>query len=87
MNSSQSPIPDGSVETNIRVHLDPSWYVELQEKGLKVNTTLAQLSVIMDKVAQEIFPIHQRRMEVFDCKQKKRFKNISQGDNGENKDG
>ena len=70
MNSSQSPLPEGSVDQNIRVNLDPSWYVELQEKGLKVNTTLAQLPVIMDKVAQEIFPIHQRRMEVFDCKQK-----------------
>ena len=70
MNSSQSPIPDGSVDQNIRVNLDPSWYVELQEKGLKVNTTLAELPIIMDKVAQEIFPIHQRRMKVFECKQK-----------------
>ena len=70
MNSSQSPIPEGSVDTNIRVHLDPSWYVELQEKGLKVNTTLAELPIIMDKVAQEIFPIHQRRMKVFKSEQK-----------------
>ena len=39
MKSSQSPIPEGSVDTNIRVHLDPWWYVELQEKGLKSTTT------------------------------------------------
>ena len=70
MNSSPLPLPEGSVDQNIRVNLDPAWYVELQEKGLKVNTTLAQLPVIMDKVSQAIFPIHQRRMEVFDCKQK-----------------
>ena len=28
----------------------------------------------MDKEAQEIFPIHQRRMKVFDCKQKSNSK-------------
>merc|ERR1711867_164552 len=70
MNSSPLPLPEDSVDQNIRVNLDPAWYVELQEKGLKVNTTLAQLPIIMDKVAQEIFPVHQRRMEVFECKQK-----------------
>ena len=70
MNSSPSPLPKSSVDQNIRVNLDPSWYVELQEKGLKVNTTLAQLPIIMDEVSQEIFPIHKKRMEVFDCKQK-----------------
>ena len=70
MNSSQSPIPEGSVDTNIRVHLDPSWYVELQEKGLKVTTILADIPLIMDKVAQEIFPIHQRRMKVLKSEQK-----------------
>ena len=29
MNSSPSPLPEGSVDQNIRVNLDPSWYVEL----------------------------------------------------------
>ena len=66
MNSSPLPLPEGSVDQNLRVNLDHAWYVELQEKGLKVNTTLTQLPIIMDKVSQEIFPIHQRRMEVFD---------------------
>merc|ERR1712215_278465 len=28
------------------------------------------MGTIMDKVSQAMFPIHQRRMEVFDCKQK-----------------
>ena len=35
MKSSQSSIPAGAVDTNIRVHLDPWWYIELKEKGLK----------------------------------------------------
>ena len=70
MKSSQSPIPEGSVDTNIRVHLDPWWYVELQEKGLKGTTILADIPLIMDKVALEIFPIHQRRMKVFRSEQK-----------------
>ena len=35
MNSSQSPLTEGSVDQNIRVNLDPSWYVELQEKEFK----------------------------------------------------
>merc|ERR1711895_249309 len=50
--------------------MDPYWYVELQEKGVVDYTTLVTLPTIMRKVSQAMFPIHQRRMEVFDCKQK-----------------
>merc|ERR1711888_306056 len=70
MKSSPLPLPEGSINENLRVNMDPYWYVELQEKGLVDNTTLEMLPTIMDKVSQAIFPIHQRRMEVFDCKQK-----------------
>ena len=33
MQSSQTIIPKEAVYTNIRVHVDPWWYIELKEKG------------------------------------------------------
>ena len=65
MQSSQTIIPQGAVYTNIRVHVDPWWYIELKEKGLTSNSTLESLPEIMDLVALEKFPIHQRGMKVF----------------------
>ena len=70
MQSSQSAIPLGAVDTNIRVHVDPWWYIELKEKGLNNNSKLESLPGIMELVALEKFPIHQRRMKVFKSEQK-----------------
>ena len=68
--SSSLPLPEGAINENLRVNMDPHWYVELQEKGLNDNTTLDGLTTVMSKVAQAMFPIHQRRIEVLECKQK-----------------
>ena len=44
--------------------------MELEEKGLDNNTTIDELTILMKKVAIAKFPIHTRRIEVFECKQK-----------------
>ena len=41
--SSSLPLPEGAINDNLRVNMDPSWYVELQEKGLDNNTTIEHL--------------------------------------------
>merc|ERR1712236_56482 len=68
--SSTFPLPEGAINDNIRVNMDPSWYVELEEKGLDNNTMIEELTTLMKKVAIAKFPIHPRRIEVFECKQK-----------------
>merc|ERR1712236_55301 len=68
--SSTFPLPEGAINDNIRVNMDPSWYLELEEKGLDNNTTIEELTTLMKKVAIAKFPIHTRRIEVFECKQK-----------------
>merc|ERR1711895_414749 len=68
--SSSLPLPEGAINDNLRVNMDPSWYVELEEKGLDNSTTIEELTTLMNKVATAKFPIHTRRIEVFECKQK-----------------
>merc|ERR1712215_611434 len=63
-------LPEGAINDNIRVCMDSSWYVELEEKGIKNNTTIGELTTLLQKVAMAKFPIHQRRVDVFECKQK-----------------
>merc|ERR1712236_6814 len=68
--SSPFDLPEGAINDNIRVCMDPSWYVELEERGLDNNTTIGELTTLMQMVAMAKFPIHQRRVDVFECKQK-----------------
>ena len=70
MKSAQTIIPREAVFSHLRVHMDPWWYIELKQKGLDSNTSLESLPQIMDLVAREKFPIHQRRMKVFKSEQK-----------------
>ena len=65
--SSSLPLPEGAINESLRVNMDPHW---IQEKGLDNNTTIEGLTTLMNKVAQAMFPIHQRRIELFECKQK-----------------
>merc|ERR1712215_617310 len=68
--SSPFELPDGAINDNIRVCMDSSWYVELEEKGIKNNTTIEEITTLLQRVAMAKFPIHQRRVDVFECKQK-----------------
>ena len=70
MNSAGTAIPRDAVFSHLRVYMDPWWYTELGHKGLDINTDLFNFPKIMDIVSREQFPIHSRRMRVFQLQQK-----------------
>ena len=69
MNSSGSVIPIEAVFSNLRVHMDPFWYTELIGKGLNIKTELPTFPRLMDEVSFYKFPLHNRRMKVFQSQQ------------------